>query len=220
MFNNDWDIILKEEIEKDYFKEIINKVNKLYKEKIIYPKKEDIFKALKNTSYKDTKVVIIGQDPYHGSNEAEGLCFSVKDGIKIPPSLRNIFIELKNDLGIEIPKSGSLAKWSKEGVLLLNSILTVEEDKPLSHKKLGWDKFTDNIIRKLNEKDEPIVYMLWGNFAKSKKELITNPKAYIIESNHPSPLAASRGFFNTKPFSKANNYLIKNKIKPVNFDLN
>ena len=219
MFNNDWDIILKEELDKDYFKSLFKFLNDEYKNKIIFPLKEDLFKAFKNTSYKDTKVIILGQDPYHDLNQAEGLAFSVKEGIKFPPSLLNIFKELKSDLGYDIPDSGSLVKWSKEGVLLLNSILTVEKDKAGSHKNKGWEIFTDNVIKKLNEKKEPVVFILWGNYARSKKDLITNKKHLIIESNHPSPLSASRGFFGSKPFSKTNKFLKGNNIKEIDWKL-
>ena len=177
------------------------------------------FKAFKLTDYDEVKIVILGQDPYHGENEAEGLSFSVKKGVKYPPSLLNIFKELKADLGYEMPKSGSLEKWGKEGVLLLNSILTVVKDTPLSHKDKGWETFTDEVIKKINEKDTPVVFILWGSYARSKKVYITNPNHYIIESPHPSPLSASRGFFGSKPFSKANNYLISKKISPVDFRL-
>ena len=219
MLGNDWDIILKDELEKDYFKKLIEFIKKEYKEKTIYPKETEIFKAFRNTSYKDTKVVILGQDPYHGENEAEGLSFSVKIGVRKPPSLKNIFKELNDDLGCTIPEHGSLVKWSEEGVLLLNTVLTVEKDKPASHKDLGWEKFTDEVIRKLNEKNTPVVFILWGNFAKSKKSLITNKIHYIIESAHPSPFSARTGFFGSRPFSKANNFLIKNNLKPIDWQI-
>lgn len=219
MIGNDWDIILKDEFEKDYFKKLIDFIKKEYSEKTIYPKQTEIFKAFKNTSYENTKVVILGQDPYHGENQAEGLSFSVKVGIKMPPSLKNIFKELNDDLGCEIPTHGSLVKWSEEGVLLLNTVLTVEKDKAASHKNLGWEMFTDEVIRKLNEKNTPIVFILWGNFAKSKKSLITNKIHYVIESNHPSPFSAHKGFFGSKPFSKTNNFLIKNGLKPIDWQI-
>ena len=171
------------------------------------------------TDYDNIKVVILGQDPYHGEGEAEGLSFSVRDGIRKPPSLKNIFKELEDDLGYKEPQSGSLVKWAKEGVLLLNSLLTVEKDKPLSHKKLGWERFTDEIIKKINEKETPVVFILWGAYAKSKKNYITNKNHYIIESTHPSPFSARNGFFGSKPFSKTNKFLISKKISPVNFKL-
>jgi uracil-DNA glycosylase len=191
-----------------------------YNTKTIYPPKEDIFAALKNTPFKDTKVVIVGQDPYHGEGEAMGLSFSVHDGIKLPPSLKNIYQELKDDLGYEPVKSGDLTKWTKEGVLLLNATLTVVKDTPNSHSKLGWNLFTDYIIRVLNEKEEPVVFILWGNFARSKKELITNKKHLVIESAHPSPFSARNGFFGSKPFSRTNEFLKKNNIKEIDWNLN
>lgn len=215
-----WDDVLKEEYKKDYLLNLLRKLNVIYKEKTIYPKQTDVFNALKYTSYNDVKVVILGQDPYHGENQAEGLSFSVKEGITQPPSLKNIFKELEDDLGYTPPKSGSLVKWAKQGVLLLNSILTVEKGKPSSHKDLGWQQFTDTIIKKINDKETPVVFILWGNYARSKKELITNPKHLIIESPHPSPYSARNGFFGSKPFSRTNNFLIKNKISPVDFNLN
>lgn len=219
MLGNDWDEILKEEIKKEYFQKLIVFIKKEYKNKIIYPKQTDIFKAFRTTSYKNTKVVILGQDPYHGENQAEGLSFSVKVGVTKPPSLVNIYKELKDDLGYSIAKDGSLLSWANEGVLLLNTVLTVEKDKAASHKDIGWEKFTDEVIKKINEKNEPVVFILWGSFAKSKKTLITNPKHLIIESSHPSPFSAYNGFFGSKPFSKANDFLIKNNIKPINWEI-
>ena len=219
MLGNNWDIILKEEMNKDYFKKLIEYIKKQYQEKTIYPKQSEIFQAFKNTSYEETKVVILGQDPYHGENQAEGLSFSVKVGVAQPPSLKNIFKELNDDLGCTIPKTGSLVKWSEEGVLLLNSVLTVEKDKPASHKDLGWEKFTDEVIRKLNEKNTPVVFILWGNFARSKKALITNKIHYVIESAHPSPFSARNGFFGSKPFSKTNKFLIKNNLKTIDWQI-
>ena len=219
MITKKWDEILKEEYEKEYFYKLLKKLQIEYRDKTIFPPKKEVFKAMRLTDYNDIKVVIIGQDPYHGTGEAEGLSFSVKEGIRKPPSLKNIFKELHDDLGYNEPESGSLIKWAQEGVLLLNAILTVEKDKPLSHKKLGWERFTDEVIKKINEKDQPVVFILWGAFARSKKELISNPKHYIIESTHPSPFSARYGFFGSKPFSKANNFLISKKIGPVNFKL-
>lgn len=218
MIDNDWDFYLNDIYKTKEFKNIINSVKKEYETKIIYPLYENIFNALKTTSYENTKVVIIGQDPYHEPFEAHGYSFSVQNGIKLPPSLKNIFKELKNDLNIE-NNVGDLTKWAKEGVLLLNSILTVEEHVALSHKNLNWEYFTDNIIKILNEKQTPIVFILWGAFAKKKSNLITNKKHLIISSVHPSPLSAYNGFFGSKPFSKTNNFLIKNNIKPINFKL-
>lgn len=219
MITKKWDEILKEEYQKDYFINMLKHLQIEYRNKTIFPPKHDVFKAMRLTDYDDIKVVIIGQDPYHGTGEAEGLSFSVQEGIRKPPSLKNIFKELKDDLGYNEPESGSLIKWAKEGVLLLNAILTVEKDKPLSHKGLEWERFTDEVIKKINEREKPVVFILWGNFAKSKKRLITNPNHYIIESAHPSPFSARYGFFGSRPFSKANNYLISKKISPVNFKL-
>lgn len=220
MIGNDWDEILKNEYEKEYFKNIVNFVRKEYKEKTIFPEAKNVFNALKSTSYKDVKVVILGQDPYHGIGEAHGLCFSVQKGTKMPPSLKNIFKELKDDLNIDIPNHGCLEEWTKEGVLLLNTVLTVIKDNPASHKDKGWEIFTDEIIKKLNEKKEPIVFLLWGNFAKAKKDLITNKNHLIIESAHPSPFSANYGFFGSKPFSKTNKFLKDNGIKEINWTIN
>ena len=206
MINKKWDKVLEEEFKKDYFKKLGIFVKNEYKNKTIFPNYENIFDALRFTDYDDVKVVILGQDPYHGLGEAHGLSFSVKEGVKMPPSLQNIFKELYSDIGIKRTKS-DLTDWAKEGVLLLNSIMTVVKDTPLSHKNKGWEIFTDNIISKLNEREEPVIFLLWGSFARSKKELITNNRHKIIESVHPSPLSASRGFFGSKPFSKINNYL-------------
>lgn len=219
MITKQWDKLLEQEYKQDYFINMLKSLQKEYANKTIFPSKKEVFKALRLTNYSDIKAVIIGQDPYHGEGEAEGLSFSVKDGIRKPPSLKNIFKELHDDLGYEEPESGSLVKWAQEGVLLLNSILTVEKDKPLSHKKFDWERFTDAIIKIINEKETPVVFILWGNFARSKKALITNPIHYVIESPHPSPFSARYGFFGSKPFSKTNNFLIKNKISPINFKL-
>ena len=219
MLGNDWDEILKDEINKDYFPKLLSFIKEEYKNKTIYPKQTEIFKAFRNTPYKDTKVVILGQDPYHGENEAEGLSFSVKVGVRKPPSLKNIFKELHDDLGCTEPVHGSLVKWSEEGVLLLNTVLTVEKDKAASHKDMGWEIFTDSVIKKLNEKKEPIVFILWGNFARSKKSLITNPNHYIIESAHPSPFSAYNGFFGSKPFSKTNKFLESKGLKPIDWQI-
>ena len=206
MINKKWDTVLKDEFKKEYFRKLGIFVKSEYKTKQVFPPYQNIFDALRFTDYDDVKVVILGQDPYHGLGEAHGLSFSVKEGIKMPPSLQNIFKELYNDLGIERSKS-DLTDWAKEGVLLLNSIMTVEKDKPLSHKDKGWETFTDTIIKKLNEREDPVIFVLWGSFARSKKELITNKHHKIIESVHPSPLSVHRGFFGSKPFSKINNYL-------------
>lgn len=219
MIGNDWDIVLKPVFDGEGFKRFMNIVNDLYKKDICYPKYKNIFNALKLTPYSDVKVVIVGQDPYHGENEAHGLSFSVQEGVKIPPSLQNIFKELNSDIGVTPPKSGDLTKWAREGVLLLNSILTVKKDNAASHKNIGWELLTDHIIKLLNEKETPVVFILWGNFARSKKRFITNKKHLIIESTHPSPFSASNGFFGSKPFSKTNEFLKKNNLKEINWSL-
>ena len=217
MTGNNWDTVLNDVYHEPYFINIVKFVNQIYKEKIVFPPKTKILKALTTTDYNDVKVVILGQDPYHGVGEANGLAFSVSDGIKLPPSLRNIYKELHDDLGIPISNNGNLECWAKEGVLLLNAVLTVEKDKPASHKNVGWETFTDTIIQKLNEKETPIVFILWGAFARSKKKYITNPKHLVIESPHPSPFSASYGFFGSKPFSRTNNFLIQNHIPPIDW---
>lgn len=219
MIGNDWDIILENEFKKEYFCNLLKFVQIEYQTKTIYPSKKQVFKAFRYTPYKNVKVVILGQDPYHGEGEAEGLCFSVPEGIKKPPSLNNIFKELHDDLGIDIPKSGSLVPWALQGVLLLNTVLTVVKDQAASHKNIGWETFTDEVIKKINDKNEPVVFILWGGFARSKKKLITNPIHCIIESAHPSPLSAYNGFFGSKPFSRTNNFLIKNHLQPINFTI-
>jgi len=216
MINKEWDFILKEEMEKAYFRNLISFINIEYKNKIIYPKYNDLFKSLKLTNFDDVKIVILGQDPYHGDKEANGLSFSVEKGVKTPPSLRNIFKELNNDVKI-IRNETDLTDWAKQGVLLLNSIMTVIKDKPLSHKNIGWETFTDKIIELLSEREKPMVFILWGNYARSKKDLIKNKNHLIIESVHPSPLSAPRGFFGSKPFSKANTFLESNNIKKINW---
>lgn len=214
MINKKWDVVLKHEMEKEYFKNLGIFVKSEYRKKIIYPEYKNIFNALRYTDYDQVKVVILGQDPYHGEGEAHGLSFSVKEGVKTPPSLLNIFKELKSDLGIERTKT-DLTDWANEGVLLLNSIMTVVKDSPLSHKDKGWEIFTDKLIELLGERKEPLVFILWGSYARSKKVLIKNKNHLILESVHPSPLSANRGFFGSKPFSKTNNFLIKNNIEPI-----
>lgn len=206
MINKSWDIVLKNEYNSEYFKKLGLFVKGEYQTKIVYPRYENIFNALRYTDYDDVKVVILGQDPYHGENEAHGLSFSVLEGVRRPPSLDNIFKELYSDLGVK-RTNNNLSDWAKQGVLLLNSIMTVIKDKPLSHKSRGWEIFTDNIIKYLNDREKPVVFILWGSYARSKKELITNKRHLIIESAHPSPLSASRGFFGSKPFSKCNVFL-------------
>ena len=216
MINKKWDIVLKDEFNKEYFKKLGIFVKNEYKTKICYPQYKDIFNALRYTDYDEVKVVILGQDPYHGVNEAHGLSFSVRDDVKRPPSLNNIFKELESDLGI-VKTNNDLTNWAKQGVLLLNSIMSVVKDTPLSHKEIGWEIFTDNIIKLLNEREEPMVFILWGGYARSKKKLITNKNHYIVESVHPSPLSAYNGFFGSKPFSKTNNFLKSKNITPIDW---
>ena len=213
---NDWDEILAQP-SFSYLSNILNEVTSLYEEKTIYPKQEDIFTAFKLTSYKEIKVVLLGQDPYHNKNQAHGLAFSVLCE-KLPPSLKNIYKELNNDIGI-INTKGNLTNWAKQGVFLLNSILTVEENKPSAHKDIGWEQFTDDIIKLINEKTTPVVFILWGNFSIKKEKLITNKQHLIIKSSHPSPFSARISFFGSKPFSKTNQFLIKNRIKQINWEI-
>lgn len=217
MIGNDWDLKLKIIWESPGFKNFYKKIIHEYDTKEIYPPKDYIFNALKLTSYENTKVVIVGQDPYHGKGEAHGLSFSVQKGIKIPPSLKNIYKELYDDLGVLPKDNGDLTGWALQGVLLLNSVLTVEKDKAASHRNLGWEPMTDYIIKLLNLKDEPVVFILWGNFAKEKAKLVTNPHHYIVMSPHPSPFSAYSGFFGSKPFSKTNEFLIKNGLVPIDW---
>ena len=217
MINIGWDKILKEEMQKDYFKNLGTFVKNEYKTGICYPDYVNVFNALRYTDYNDVKVVILGQDPYHGEGEAHGLSFSVLPGVKRPPSLDNIFKELKDDLGVT-RTDNCLSDWAKDGVLLLNAIMTVRKDSPLSHKEKGWENFTDFVIKSLNEREKPVIFVLWGSFARSKKMLITNPIHHIIESAHPSPLSAYRGFFGSKPFSKINNYLKQDGIEPIDWE--
>lgn len=204
---NDWDVILKEEFSKEYYLKIREFLKEEYKTRVIYPPMFDIFNALKYTSFESTRVVILGQDPYHEEGQAHGLSFSVKKGIKVPPSLVNIYKELKSDLGIETPNHGELSSWARQGVLLLNATLTVRQGMANSHQNIGWSIFTDQVIRHLNESKNPIVFILWGANARSKKKYITNPNHLIIESAHPSPLSAYNGFFGSRPFSRANEFL-------------
>jgi uracil-DNA glycosylase len=219
MIGNKWDIYLKQEFEKEYFKNLLSFVKEEYHSKTIYPKQNEVFNAFRYTDFDNVKVVILGQDPYHGPNQAEGLSFSVSNEVLKPPSLQNIFKELESDLGIPFPKKNSLIPWSKEGVLLLNAVLTVEEHKPTSHKDRGWEQFTDDIIKILNERDTPTVFILWGAYARSKKQFITNQKHLVIESAHPSPFSARNGFFGSRPFSKTNEFLKKNGIKEINWKI-
>ena len=214
---NDWDNILKDEFEKPYYLALRQFLKSEYSARRIYPDMNDIFNALKYTSFKDTKVVIIGQDPYHGAGQAHGLCFSVKEGVQFPPSLRNIFKELYTDVGKEIPPHGELTHWAKQGVLLLNAVLTVREGEPTSHSKMGWETFTDRVISELNKKDTPVIFLLWGAYAQKKAEIITNPIHKKLMSVHPSPLSASRGFFGCKHFSKTNQLLKQSGLEPIDW---
>jgi uracil-DNA glycosylase len=216
---NDWDNLLKEDFESPWYKELRSFLVEEYSSSIVYPDMHDIFNALKYTSYKDVKVVILGQDPYHGKGQAHGLCFSVNKGVPIPPSLMNIYKEINNDLGIPIPQNGCLIPWSNQGVLLLNSVLTVREGSPLSHKGKGWEKLTDKVIKLLNERSEPIVFLLWGGPARAKKSLITNQIHYVLEAPHPSPLSAYYGFLGCKHFSKTNDILQSLNIEKINWEI-
>lgn len=207
---NDWDGILADEWEKPYYQRLRRFLKSEYSSHKIYPDMNDIFNALKYTSFADTRVVIIGQDPYHGPNQAHGLCFSVKNGVAPPPSLVNIFKELKQDVGKPIPDHGELTAWARQGVLLLNAVLTVREATPNSHKNMGWELFTDRVISELNKKQNPVVFLLWGAYAQKKAEIITNPIHKKLCCPHPSPLSASRGFFGCKHFSKTNEILREN----------
>ncbi len=217
MIGNDWDEALKVIWNSNGFKNFYNKIMTEYDTKTIYPPKNYIFNALKLTSFKDTKVVIVGQDPYHEEQQAHGLSFSVQKGVKLPPSLQNIYKELEADLDIKPRVDGDLTGWARQGVLLLNAVLTVEKGHAGSHRNMGWELLTDYIIKVLNTKSTPVVFILWGNFAKEKAKLITNSIHYIIMSPHPSPLSAYSGFFGSKPFSKTNNYLVSHGLTPIDW---
>jgi uracil-DNA glycosylase len=216
---NDWQKYLKDEFSKDYYINLRKFLVHEYKTQCIYPDMYDIFNSLHYTSYTDTKVVIIGQDPYHEPNQAHGLCFSVKPGTDIPPSLQNIYKEMQDDIGCYIPNNGYLVSWATQGVLMLNAVLTVRAHRAASHKGKGWEQFTDNIITLLNQSAAPIVFILWGAYAQSKSPLITNPIHLILKSTHPSPLSANRGFFGSKPFSKTNAFLLANDRVPINWQI-
>lgn len=207
LIKNDWYEILKKEFQMQYFLELQKFLQKEFEAATIYPSKNQIFQALNTTAYKDVKVVILGQDPYHGEGQAHGLSFSVQPGVKHPPSLRNLFLELHEDQGCAIPEDGTLSKWGEQGVLLLNTVLTVRKGEANSHKGRGWEVFTDEIIRSLNNREQPLVFILWGKHAQQKKVLINDDRHFVIESAHPSPFSARRGFFGSKPFSRANQFL-------------
>ncbi|MGK0469437.1 uracil-DNA glycosylase [Clostridium sp.] len=216
---NDWNQLLIDECNKDYYLKLKCFLESEYKCSQVYPEVHDIFNALKYTAYNDVKVVILGQDPYHGANQSHGLCFSVNEGVPIPPSLFNIYKELANDLGCYIPNNGYLKKWSDQNVLLLNTVLTVRSGEANSHKNKGWEHFTNKIITLLNDRTDSIVFILWGNNAKSKQSLITNSIHHIIKSVHPSPLSAYRGFFNSNPFSNTNAFLISKGSEPIDWQI-
>lgn len=218
--NNSWDELLKDDFNSEHYQRLREFLKKEYFSNTIYPPMDDIFNALKYTDFNDVKAVILGQDPYHGEGQAHGLCFSVKKGIKPPPSLINIYKEQREDLGIEQPfDNGDLTKWTKQGVLLLNTVLTVRKATPNSHKGKGWEEITDKVIKLLDKREKPIVFILWGANARAKKKIITNPNHLIIESAHPSPLSAYNGFFGSKPFSRTNEFLIKTCQSPIDWQL-
>ena len=216
---NDWDEILKDEFDKEYYQKMRKFLINEYRTKRIYPKADEIFTAFKLTGYKDTKIVLLGQDPYHGPNQAHGLAFSVKEGVKLPPSLQNMYKEINEEYGSEMSKSGYLVPWAKQGVLLLNTALTVVAENANSHSKIGWEIFTDNVIEYLNKRDEPLIFILWGNNARSKKRLIDMDKHYILETVHPSPLSANRGFFGCGHFRKANEILKELGKEEINWKM-
>lgn len=218
-FGNDWDEVLKGEFDKEYYIKLRSFLKNEYATKTVYPSMYDIFNALKWTSYKDTKIVIIGQDPYHGVNQAHGLAFSVKKGVAIPPSLANIYKELNRSLGCYIPNNGYLEKWARQGVLLLNASLTVIKDRANSHSAIGWEIFTDDVIRCLNERTDPVIFLLWGSFAAKKAAFIDKKRHYVLTTAHPSPLSAHRGFLGCNHFKTANEILIKNGKEPIDWQI-
>lgn len=217
--NGDWYEALKDEFKKDYYKNLFQTVNQEYHTRLIFPPANDIFNAFHLTPLKDVKVVILGQDPYHNNGQAHGLCFSVKKGVEVPPSLVNIYQELHDDLGSEIPNHGCLTKWAEQGVLMLNTVLTVRAHQANSHRGIGWEEFTDAAIKVLNAQDRPIVFILWGSPAQRKKVMLNNPKHLILQAPHPSPLSAYRGFFGSKPFSQTNRFLEENNVEPVDWQI-
>lgn len=216
---NDWNGVLKDEFEKEYFEKLTDFVKTEYKSEVCFPPVKDIFNAFEMCSFSNTKIVILGQDPYHGKGQAHGLSFSVPEGMKIPPSLRNIFKELTSDLGVDSPTQGDLTSWAKQGVLLLNATLTVRKSSPGSHQKQGWEEFTDSVIKTISNKKESVVIVLWGKFAEQKVSLIDESKHCIITSSHPSPFSAHRGFLGSKPFSKTNEFLEKKGIEKIDWEL-
>ena len=216
---NEWDALLADEFKKDYYLRLRQFLKSEYSTREIYPAAENIFNALKNTSYSDVKAVLLGQDPYHEPGQAHGLCFSVQDGVEPPPSLKNIFAELNSDLGVNIPQSGNLTKWAQHGVLLLNTVLTVRRGAANSHRGMGWEILTDKIISLLNDREKPMVFLLWGSHANAKKPLITNSRHLILSTVHPSPLSAYRGFSGCRHFSKANEFLRQNGLDEIDWSL-
>ena len=219
VFENDWGELLAPEFEKQYYKELRRFLAKEYKTQTIYPNMYDIFGCLHGTAYKDVKIVILGQDPYHGPGQAHGYSFSVRPGVEIPPSLKNIYKELEDDLGCHMPHTGYLKKWADQGVLMLNAVLTVRAGQAGSHRGKGWETFTDHIISLLNDREDPVIFMLWGRYARDKKSLITNTRHFILEAAHPSPLSAYNGFFGCRHFSKANAMLVQMGKEPIDWQI-
>lgn len=217
--NNDWLDALRDEFKKPYYKKLFETVNREYQTQQIFPPAEDIFNAFHLTPLKDVKVVIFGQDPYHGEGQAHGLCFSVKPEVEIPPSLVNIYQELHDDLGCRIPSHGYLTKWAEQGVLMLNTVLTVRAHQANSHRGIGWEEFTDAAIQVLNKQDRPIVFILWGRPAQMKKRMLNNPNHLILEAPHPSPLSSYRGFFGSRPFSKTNEFLKEHGVQEIDWQI-
>ncbi len=217
--DNDWQSILENEFNKEYYNELNKYIIKEYDNHVVFPKWDDLFTAFNLTPYNKVKVVILGQDPYHNEGQSHGLCFSVKPHVAIPPSLVNIYKELSEDCGCYIPNNGYLEKWARQGVLLLNTVLTVRAHEPNSHQGKGWEMFTDAVICEVNKIDRPVVFILWGNPARKKKSMLNNPKHLILEGPHPSPLSSYRGFFGSKPFSKSNEFLIANGLEPIDWQI-
>lgn len=219
IFSNDWQEVVGEEFDKPYYAELREFLKDQYETATVYPPKDEIWSAFEHTAYKDVKVVILGQDPYHGPGQAHGLSFSVKPGVKIPPSLRNMFKELQDDIACKKPSDGTLTKWADQGVMMLNTVLTVRQGEAHSHRGKGWETFTDEVIRKLSERQEPVIFVLWGRPAQTKKGLIDLERHDVIEAPHPSPLSANRGFFGSRPFSKVNSLLQQRGEPPIDFCL-
>ncbi|MGE7622150.1 uracil-DNA glycosylase [Viridibacillus sp. NPDC096237] len=219
VFDNDWQQVLSTEFDQAYFLQLQEFLKEEYDTQTIYPSKEELWNAFRYITYENVKVVILGQDPYHGAGQAHGLSFSVKQGVKHPPSLQNMLKEMQSDLDLPIPEDGTLTKWVEQGVLLLNTVLTVREGQAHSHKKKGWERFTDKVIQKLSDRKQPIIFVLWGKPAQQKKRLIDTSRHAIIEAPHPSPLSSYRGFFGSKPYSKINTQLREWGVSPIDFDL-